>query len=75
MVQLSITKEREAQLGSDLKCLFRPNANLLSSSLLRAKGSMFQILALLNLKEPWYLWHVLYEWKSRDWLKSLSKYA
>ena len=32
MVQLSITREREAQLGSDLKCLFRPNANLLSSS-------------------------------------------
>ena len=56
MVQLSITKAREAQLGLDLKCLFRPNANLLiSCSLLRSKTSVFQILAPLNLKEPWYL--------------------
>ena len=39
-------------LGS--KVPFRPNPNLFKScSLLRARGSMFQILALLNLKEPW----------------------
>ena len=88
MVQLSIKKVREAQLGLDLKCLFMPNANLLiSCSLLTSKGSVFQILAPLNLKEPWYLvvlassrrskslWHLLYEWKSREWLNSLSKYA
>ena len=56
MVQLSITKVTEAQLGLDLKCLFRPNENLLiSCSLLRSRGSVIQILAPLNLKEPWYL--------------------
>ena len=48
---------------------------------------MFQNLAPLNLKEPWYLvvlasgrrskslWRVLYEWKSREWLNSLNKCA
>ena len=56
MVQLSITKVRKAKLGSDLKCLLRPNAKLLiSCSLLRSEGSVFQILAPLNLKEPCYL--------------------
>ena len=56
MEQLSIAKVLEAQLGLDLKCLFRPNLNLFKScSLLRARGRVFQILAPLNLKEPWYL--------------------
>ena len=86
--QLSIAKVLEAQFGLDLKCLFKPNPSLFKScSLLRARGSVFQILAPLNLKEPWYLvvrasdrrskslWRVLYEWKSRAWLNSLSKYA
>ena len=27
MVQLSITKVRKSNLGLDLKCLFKPNAN------------------------------------------------
>ena len=54
--QLSIAKVLEAQFGLDLKCLFRPNPNLFKScSPLRARGSVFQILAPLNLKEPWYL--------------------
>ena len=57
--------------------LFKPNADLwIPGSLLRSRGSIFQILALLNLKKPCYLvvlaigrwskslWHVLYEWKS-----------
>ena len=72
------------------KCFFSPNLNLFKSCvLLRARGSVFQILAplALNLKEPWYLvvlasgtqskslWRVLYEWMSRAWLNSLSKYA
>ena len=53
--QLSIAKVLEAQFGLDLKCLFRPNPYLFkSSSLLRARGSVFKILAPLNLKEPWY---------------------
>ena len=53
MEQLSIAKVLEAQFGLDLKCLFRPNPNLLKScSLLRARGS---VLSPLNLKEPWYL--------------------
>ena len=53
--QLSIAKVLEAQFGLDLKCLFRPNPNLFKScSLLRASGSVFQILAPLNLREPWY---------------------
>ena len=52
MVQLSVTKVKEAQFGLDLKCLFRPNANLfISCSLFRSRG----ILAPLNPKEPWYL--------------------
>ena len=56
MEQLSIAKVLEAQFGLDLKCLFRPNSNLFKSCLLlRARGSVFQILAPLNLKEPWYL--------------------
>ena len=88
MEQLSIAKVLEAQFGLDLKCLFRPNPNLFKScSLLRARGSVFQILAPLNLKQPWYLvgqasrrwrkslWCVLYEWISRAWLNSLSKYV
>ena len=60
---------------------------LISCSLVRSRGSVFQNLALLNLKEPWYLavlasgrrskslWRVLYEWKSREWLNSLNKCA
>ena len=40
----------------DLKCPFRSDANLLIlCSLLRSRGSVFQILAPLNLKEPRYL--------------------
>ena len=31
MVQLSVTKVKEAKFGLDLKCLFRPNANLFIS--------------------------------------------
>ena len=51
--QPSIVEVLEAQFGLDLKCLFRPNPNLLKScSLLRARGS---VLSPLNLKEPWYL--------------------
>ena len=86
--QLSLAKALGAQFGLDLKCLFRPNPNLFKScSLLRARRSVFQILAPLNLKEPWFLvvrasgrrskslWRVLYEWISRTWLNSLSKYA
>ena len=88
MEQLSIGKVLEAQFGLDLECLFRPNPNLFKSRLfLKARGSVFQILAPLNLKEPWYLvvqasgrqskslWRMLYEWKSRAWINSLSKYA
>ena len=60
---------------------------LISCSLVRSRGSVFQNLAPLNLKEPWYLvvpasgrrsksvWRVLYEWKSREWLNSLNKCA
>ena len=56
MEQLSIAKVLDAQFGLDLKCLFRPNPNLFKSCLLlRARGSMSQVLAPLNLKEPWYL--------------------
>ena len=56
MVQLSIRKVRKSELGLDLKCLFRSNANLLIwCSLLRSRGSTFQILAPLNLKQPQYL--------------------
>ena len=56
MEQLTIGKVLKAQFGLDLKCLFRPNPNLFKScSLLRARGGVFQILARLNLKEPWYL--------------------
>ena len=48
--QLSITIVLEAQFGLDLRCLFRPNPNLFKSCpLLRARGSVFQILAPLNL--------------------------
>ena len=78
MVKLRITKVRAVHLGLDLKRLFRQNANLLiSCSLLRARGSVFQVFPSLNLKEPRYLvvlasgrrskslWCVLYEWKSR----------
>ena len=55
MEQLSIAKVLEAQFGLDLKCGSRPNPNLFKScSLLRAGGSVFQILAALNLKQPWY---------------------
>ena len=44
--QLSKAKVLEAQFGLNLKCLFRPNPNLFKScSLLRARGSVFQILA------------------------------
>ena len=81
MEQLSTAKVLEAQFALDLKCLFGPNPSLFEScSLLRARGNVFQILAPLNLKEPWYLvvrasgrrskslWRVLYEWKSRAWL-------
>ena len=88
MEQLTIGKVLKAQFGLDPKCLFRPNPNLFNScSLLRARGSVFQILARLNLKEPWYLvvrasgrrskslWRVLYKLKSRAWLNSLGKYA
>ena len=50
MVQLSITKVRKSHLGLDLKSLFKPNANfIIWCSLLRSRGSAFQILALLNL--------------------------
>ena len=56
MVQLSIRKVRKSELGLDLKCLFRSNANLLIwCLLLRSRGSTFQILAPLNLKQPQYL--------------------
>ena len=56
MVQLSIRKVRKSELGLDLKCLFRSNANLLIwCSLLRSRRSTFQILAPLNLKQPQYL--------------------
>ena len=60
---------------------------LISCSLVRSRGSVFQNLAPLNLKEPWYLvvlasgrgskslWRVLYEWLSREWLNSLNKCA
>ena len=60
---------------------------LISCSLVRSRGNVFQNLAPLNLKEPWYLvvlasgrgskslWRVLYEWKSREWLNSLNKCA
>ena len=55
MEQLSIANVLEAQFGLDLKCLFRPKPNLFKSCLLlRARGSVFQILAPLNLKELWY---------------------
>ena len=41
MEQLSIANVLEAQFGLDLKCLFRPNPNLIKScSLLRARGSV-----------------------------------
>ena len=85
--QLSIAKVLEVQFGLVLKCLFRPNPNLFKScSLLRARGRVFQILAPLNLKEPWYLvvrasgeteqiFMACDEWKSCMWLNSLSKYA
>ena len=50
-----MAKVLRAQFGLDLKCLFRPNPNLFESfSLLRARGSVLQILAPQNLKEPWY---------------------
>ena len=56
MVQLRLRKVRKSELGLDLKCLFRSNANLLIwCSLLRSRGSTFQILAPLNLKQPQYL--------------------
>ena len=87
-LSIPVAKVLEAQFGLDLKWLFRPKPNLFKSCLLlRARGSAFQILAPLNLKEPWYLvvrasgrrnkslWHVLYEWKSYVWLNSLTKYA
>ena len=46
MEQLSIAKVLEAQFGVDLKCLFRPSPNLFKLCwLLRARGSVFQILA------------------------------
>ena len=46
----------EAQSGVDSKCLFRPDTNLLIlCSLLKSRGSVFQILAPLYLKEPCYL--------------------
>ena len=46
MEQLSIAKVLKAQFGFDLNCLFRPNPNFIKScSLLRARGSVFQILA------------------------------
>ena len=60
---------------------------LISCSLVRSRGNVFQNLAPLNLKEPLYLvvlasgrgskslWRVLYEWKSREWLNSLNKCA
>ena len=48
MEQLSITKVLEAQFVLDVKCLFRPNPNLFkSSSLLGARGSVVQNLALV----------------------------
>ena len=46
MEQLSIAKVLKAQFGVDLKCLFRPSPNLFKLCwLLRARGSVFQILA------------------------------
>ena len=90
MVQLSkYSKSKGDLIMLDLKYLFRPNANLLlSCSLHRSRRSVFKILAPLNLKEPWNLvvrasgrqskslvWRVLYEWKTREWLNSSSKYA
>ena len=52
--QLSIAKVLEAQFGLDLKCLFRPNPNIfISCSLLRARGSVFQILVPLLLDIFW----------------------
>ena len=48
--QPSIVEVLEAQFGLDLKCLFRPNPNIfISCSLLRARGSVFQILVPLLL--------------------------
>ena len=77
----SITKTWGGSIRLRSKCLSRPNANLLiSCTLVRSS----QILAPLNLKEPWHLvvlasgrrskslWRVLYEWKSREWLNSLK---
>ena len=56
MEQLSKAKVLEAQFGLDLKDLFRPNPNVFKSCLLlTARESVFHILALLNLKEPWCL--------------------
>ena len=44
----------------DLNCLFRPDKNLLIlCSLLRCRGSVFQILAPLDLKESRYLIDIL----------------
>ena len=72
--------------GSTAK-IFRNSFLFISCSLVRSRGSVFQSLAPLNLKEPWYLVvlasgrrskslrRVLYEWKSRDWLNSLNKCA
>ena len=52
--QPSIVEVLEAQFGLDLKCLFRPNPNtFISCSLLRARGSVFQILVSLLLDIFW----------------------
>ena len=73
--------------GGSIAKIFRDFFLLISCSLVRSRGSVFQNLAPLNLKEPWYLvvlasgrrskslWRVLYEWKSREWLNSLNKCA
>ena len=76
MEQLSIAKVLKAQFGLDLNCLFRPNPNLIKScSLLRARGSVFQILAPLNLKDPWYLVQVVAFKRLKTTRKLLNRQA
>ena len=41
--------------GKDLKCLFWSDLTINTMLVSHVRGSMFQILALLNMKEPWYL--------------------
>ena len=76
MEQVFIAKVLEAQFGLDLKCLFRPNPNLIKScSLLRARESVFQILAPLNLKKPWYLAQVVAFKRLKTTRKLLNRLA